>query len=338
MRRLQIVAYGPLRDAVQFADVGLPSMGVTDVLIRMVAAGINPIDYKIAAGALRRVHTLALPAAFGFDGSGIVEAVGASVRAFKAGDAVFVRAPRERMGSFAEYLATDQQFVAKAPFAIPLIEAASIPLVALTTVQGLVDRAQARPGQRILIHAGSGGLGSFAIQYAKRVLGLHVTTTTSSRNQAWVRELGADVVIAYDEQDYRALPARYDIVFDTLGGAATAASFDLLNPGGVVVSVAGPPDRHFARQVHAGPVLSAILWLMGARMRQRARAKNARYFRFLTESSGAQLESIARLLTAGTIKAVIDQVFPFERAIEALEYAAQGRAKGKVMLQIDKAT
>ena len=334
MRRLEVFAYGEIGDCVRVAEVPIPIPGDEEVLIRVEAAAINPIDTKFVNGSLRRIMAPTLPAAIGFDACGRIESFGASVSGFAAGDRVYVRAPRQKMGSFAEYLAVAAQFIARAPQNLSATQAASIPLVALTTVQGLVDRARARPGQRILIHAGSGGLGSFAVQYAKHVLGLVVTTTTSSRNSAWVRELGADTVIEYDREDYRKRADRYDIVFDTLGGPTTKESFDLLRRGGSVISVAGPPDWQFARQIGAGILKSAILWGVALPMEWRARRSGTHYHRFLTESDGAQLARIAELLEAGTVRPVIDSVFPFEQSIAALEYLAKGHAKGKVVIEM----
>jgi alcohol dehydrogenase len=260
MKRIEICSYGPLPQCVRFAEGDLPAVGDHDILVKVVAVSVNPIDYKIANGDLRRVLRLNLPAPFGFDCCGRVEVLGSKVIGYEVGDLVYARAPRERMGAFAEFVAIESRYVAKAPTSLSAQAAASLPLVALTTVQALVDRAKARKGQSILIHAGSGGLGSFAIQYAKQELGLNVTTTTSSRNAHWVRELGADVVVAYDRENYASLPARYDIVFDTLGGPTTSASFCVLKQGGTVVSVMGPPDRAFARQVGANLALSLVMW------------------------------------------------------------------------------
>jgi alcohol dehydrogenase len=334
MKRLEICSYGPLPRCVRFAESDLPAVGDHDILVKVVAASVNPIDYKLVHGDLRRVLRLNFPAPFGFDCCGRVEALGSKVVGYEAGDLVYARAPRARMGTFAEFVAIESRYVAKAPTSLSAQAAASLPLVALTTVQALVDRAKARKGQSILIHAGSGGLGSFAIQYAKRELGLHVTTTTSSKNALWVRELGADVVVAYDRENYASLPARYDIVFDTLGGSTTSASFSVLKPGGTVVSVAGPPDRAFARQVGATPALSFVLWCISLPMELRARRIGGRYFRFLTESSGAQLEHVGRLVDAGKIRTVVEKIYPFDQAIEALQYAATGRAKGKLVIQV----
>ena len=337
MRRLEIIAYGDIARSVHFAEVPEPTLADDEVLIRVEAASINPIDTKFINGHLRRIMAPTLPAAIGFDACGHIEKVGAAVRGLGPGERVYLRAPRQKMGSFAEYLAVAARFVAPAPRNLSAAEAASIPLVALTTVQGLVDRAQAEPGQRILIHAGSGGLGSFAVQYAKHVLGLVVTTTASSRNSDWVARLGADTVIEYDREDYRRRDARYDIVFDTLGGETTRDAFALLRRGGCVVSVAGPPDWQFARQIEAGALKSALLWAIALPMEWRARRHGARYYRFLTESDGARLTEIAEVLDAGKVKPVIDSVFGFDQSIAALEHQAGGHAKGKVIIEMTTA-
>lgn len=319
----------------RIAEVPMPRVGDDEVLIRVLAASINPIDTKFIHGDLRRIMAPPLPAALGFDACGEIESVGRKVTGFAAGDRVYVRAPRQKMGSFAEYLAVDARFVAIAPSNLSAAEAASLPLVALTTLQGLVDRAHAGAGQHVLIHAGSGGLGSFAVQYAKHVLGFRVTTTTSSRNSEWVRALGADEVIEYDREDYRNRSTRYDIVFDTLGGETTADSFDVLRRGGCVLSVAGPPDWQFARQIGAGPLASALIWLIALPMEWRARRRGARYFRYLTESDGAQLAQVAQLLAAGKLRPVIDTVYPFADFLAALQHMDGGRAKGKLVIDLE---
>ena len=215
-----------------------------------------------------------------------------------------------------------------------MLESASLPLVALTTIQALVDRAGAKPGQRVLIHAGAGGLGSFAIQYAKQ-LGLLVDTTTSAKNEAWVKALGADDVICYDREDYRQRGAIYDIVFDTLGGEHVLQGFDLLKPGGVLVSVAGPPDREMAAKFGRNPLLRLGMWWLSRKAYAAAKRRNARYYRFLTESSGEQLADVAALVESGAIKAKIDRVFTFSQGVEAFEYLAAGRARGKVLIAMN---
>ncbi|MDX5150931.1 MAG: NADP-dependent oxidoreductase [Acidiferrobacterales bacterium] len=334
MRQLQFSGYGPLKEVLQFSEVETPEVGDHDVRIRIAAASINPIDYKMVSGALRQIQKLKLPSPLGFDCCGEVDAVGSAVTRFRVGDRVYTRLPRGRVGSFAELTIVDEKFVAPAPSGLTAVECASLPLVSLTTMQGLVDRAEAQPSQTILIHAGSGGVGSIAVQYAKNVLGLHVTTTASSRNVDWVRELGADEVIPYDSKNYLGDPIRYDIVYDTLGGKTTYDSFNVVKRGGKVVSIMGPPGMEFARQMGVGPILTFAIWMMGRKIRKLAKEKPARYFYYFTESSGAQLEHMAKVVEDGKVRPVIDSVFPFEKAIDALEHAHEGHTRGKVVIQM----
>jgi alcohol dehydrogenase len=334
MRAWQAIAYGSAENCLRLDSVPIPAPGPGQVRLRVQAASLNPIDFKLLRGDLRRIDTLVFPVTLGFDASGVVDALGAGATKFQVGDRVFARASRETLGAFADYCVQPEEFVALAPANISAAGAASLPLVALTTVQGLVDRAHAKAGQRILIHAGSGGLGSFAIQYAKQ-LGLHVDTTTSSRNQEWVRALGAERVIAYDRDDYRKAGAVYDIVFDTIGGAHTLDAFAVLKPGGCVVSVAGPPDREMTEKFGGSFLVRTIMKFMARKAYSKAAAKQAQYFRFMTESSGAQLAQVAALVDRGAIKPVIDRVFSFEDAIAAFEYLIAGRATGKVVLDLD---
>jgi alcohol dehydrogenase len=333
MRAWRIARYGAPAEAFRLDEVEAPVPGAGDVLVRVRAASINPIDLKLAEGGLRAVQRLAFPAAAGFDLAGVVEAVGAGAAGFAPGDEVYARADRTRRGAFAELVAIQAGAVARKPRTVDFAQAASLPLVGLTTVQALVDRAGARAGQRVLIHAGSGGVGTFAIQYARH-LGLHVTTTTSSRNLDMVRELGADEVIAYDRESYLERAARYHIVYDTLGGAATLAGFRVVEPGGAVVSIAGPPDAEMAGVVGAGPIVRAAMWLMRRKVAAAARRAGARYFRFLTESRGDQLAAIAELVDAGAVRPVVDRTVPFDRALEGFAHVAGGRARGKVVLTL----
>ena len=332
MRAWRAHGYGQARDHLRCDDVPMPMPAAGELRLRVVAASLNPIDFKLLHGDLRRVMPLEFPQPLGFDGAGVVDAVGEGVGAFAVGERVFVRASRETTGTFAQWTVQPAKFVAKMPAGLDFAGAASLPLVALTTVQGLVDRAHAQAGQRILIHAGSGGLGTFAIQYAK-AMGLRVDTTTSSRNADWVRELGADEVIAYDREDYRARGPVYDIVFDTLGGEHTRHGFDVLKPGGAVVSVAGPPDADMREKFSAGkPLVRFAMWMLARKVYADAAKKGARYFRYLTESDGVQLQAVADLVASGAIRPVIDRAFPFDATVEAFEYLEAGRAKGKVVL------
>lgn len=325
--------YGSAATQLKLDTIPLARPGPGELRLRLHAASLNPIDYKLLHGDLRRVMAQRFPTTIGFDGAGTVDAVGEGVAGFAVGDRVFVRASRETIGTFAEATVQPARFAAPMPASLDFAGAASLPLVALTTVQGLVDRAQARAGQRILIHAGSGGLGTFAIQYAK-ALGLEVDTTTSSRNVDWVAALGADRVIAYDREDYRTRGAVYDLVFDTLGGEHTLRGFDVLKPGGAVVSVAGPPDAQMRAKFGANPLLRFGMWAMARGVHAAAAKKQARYFRFLTESDGAQLRDVARLVEAGAIRPVVDRSFAFGDLVAAFDYLEAGRAQGKVVLQI----
>lgn len=333
MKAVLMTGYGPVANNVTLADVPPPLLGPQQVLIDVVAASINPIDLKIVQGSLKRLHKHTLPARLGFDASGVVRATGQAVTRFQPGDDVYVRASRHTTGTFAEQVALEEALIAFKPSSLSHREAAALPLVGLTTVQALVDRAHAKPGQQILIHAGSGGVGTFAIQYAK-YLGLHVTTTTSSKNASWVKALGADEVIAYDREQYRDRGNQYDIVYDTLGGTYTRDAFKVVKPGGVVVSIAGPPDRQFADQVGATSFVRVVLWLMSRRVQALARQHGVRYYRFLTESSGTQLAAIADVVDQGHIQPVIDRVFPLTAMLDAFAYAETGRAKGKIIVQI----
>jgi alcohol dehydrogenase len=329
----QATSHGSPADALRLRSIAIPEPGPGELRVRVEAASLNPIDYKLLRGDLRRLQKLSFPVTIGFDACGTVDAVGADVP-FRLGERVFLRASRDTLGAFAEFTVQPAAFVAPAPLRCSAVGAASLPLVALTTIQGLVDRAGALSGQRILIHAGSGGLGSFAVQYARQ-LGLVVDATTSSRNVQMVTDLGAQRVIAYDREDYRALGAVYDIVFDTLGGAHALDAFRVLKAGGCVVSVAGPPDDEMIRR---GPnaLVRTAMRLMSLRVRAAARASGSRYFRFLTESDGDQLRRVAELVDRGAIRPVVDRVFPFEDAIAALDYLMAGRSRGKVVLDMEQ--
>jgi alcohol dehydrogenase len=283
-------------------------------------------------GDLKRISRYKLPRPIGFDASGIVKSAGAGAIRFRPGEAVYVRASRDTIGTFAQQIALPEKFVALKPATISHAQAASLPLVGLTTLQGFA-RAGVRAGQRILIHAGSGGVGTFAVQYA-RYLGLHVTTTTSSKNVDFVKSLGADRVIVYDRENYLEQAGDYDIVYDTLGGAFTVDAFKVVKRGGVVISLSGPPDRDFARREGAGWLVRVAVWLMGRKVYAASAKSGAAYCWFFTEANGDQLHDIATLVDSGAIKPVIDREFAFEQLPAALSYLEAGRARGKVVLKV----
>ena len=332
MRAFVLDGYGAIADHVRVAEIADPVPGSDDVLIEIHAASLNPIDFKLVRGDLKRVSKYQLPRPFGFDAAGIVLSAGAGAIGFKPGDAVYARASRETIGTFAEKIALPQEFVALKPAAISHAEAAALPLVGLTTLQGFA-RVKAQAGQRILIHAGAGGIGTFAIQYA-RYLGLDVTTTTSSKNVDFVKSLGADRVIAYDRGNYLEQGGDYDIVYDTLGGAFTVDAFKVVKRGGAVISLSGPPDRDFARREGAGWLVRVAVWLMSRKVYAASAEAGATYCWFLTESNGDQLREIAGLVNQGAIKPVIDREFAFEQLPAALSYLEAGRARGKVVLRV----
>ena len=311
MRAFLLDGYGAIDDHVKLADVADPIARFNEVVIEIHAASLNPIDFKIVRGDLKRVSKYQLPRTFGFDASGIVLSAGTQATRFKPGDAVYVRSSRETIGTFAERIALPEQFAALKPARVSHAEAASLPLVGLTTLQGF-EKVGARAGQRILIHAGAGGIGTFAIQYAKH-RGLHVTTTTSSKNADFVKSLGADKVIAYDRENYLEQGGGYDIVYDTLGGAFTVDAFKVVKRGGAVISLSGPPDRDFANRMGAGLVVRVAVWLMNRKVYSAAATAGASYCWFFTEPDGDQLREIAGLVDAGAIKPVIDREFAFEQ-------------------------
>jgi alcohol dehydrogenase len=332
MRAFLLGGYGAIADHVKLADVADPVAGFDDVLIEIHAASLNPIDFKIVRGDLRRVSKYQLPRTFGFDASGVVLSTGTHATRFKPGDAVFVRSSRETIGTFAERIALSEKFVALKPASATHAEAASLPLVGLTTLQGF-EKVGARAGQRILIHAGAGGIGTFAVQYARHI-GLHVTTTTSAKNADFVKALGADRVIAYDRENYLEQGGGYDIVYDTLGGAFTVDAFKVVKRGGAVISLSGPPDRDFAQREGAGLLVRVAVWLMNRKVYAASEAAGASYCWFFTQPNGDQLREIARLVDAGAIKPVIDREFAFAELPEALAYLEKGRARGKVVLKV----
>jgi alcohol dehydrogenase len=332
MRAFLLTGYGAISKNVRLAEIPDPVAGPGEVLIDIHAASLNPIDFKTVRGDLKRVSKYRLPRPFGFDASGIVKSAGKGATKFKPGDAVYVRVSRQGIGTFAEQIAADEKFVALKPTTISHAEASSLPLVGLTTLQGFA-RAKARAGQRILIHAGSGGVGTFAVQYAKH-LGLDVTSTTSSKNADFVRALGANRVIAYDRENYLEQGGDYDIVYDTLGGAFTIDAFRLVTRGGTVISLSGPPDRDFARREGLGWLVGAAVWLMSRKVYAASAQAGAAYCWFFTEPSGDQLRDIAALVEQGAVKPVIDREFAFEQLPDALSYLEAGRARGKVVLKV----
>ena len=314
------------------AEVPDPQVGAEDVLVEIRAASVNPLDIKLRDGAFKAFMPYRLPLVLGNDLAGKVVRVGPSVTRFAVGDAVYARPDKDRIGTFAELIAVHQDDLAPAPATLTMTEAASLPLVVLTAWQALVERAHVRPGQKVLIHAGAGGLGSIAIQLAK-ALGAHVATTASTANVDLVEELGADVVIDYRTQDFETVLDGYDVVLDSLGGENLAKSLRVLKPGGMAISVAGPPDAAFARELGANPILRLAMSALSFRTRRSAKRQGVTYSFLFMKASGDQLRELTPLIDAGKIRPVVDRVFPFDETLQAMEYVEKGRAKaGKVVV------
>ncbi|MER5834928.1 NADP-dependent oxidoreductase [Streptomyces sp. NPDC002130] len=331
MKAFQVERYGD-QAGVRAGQSPDPQIGAGDVLVRIRAASVNPLDLKIRDGEFKAILPYRTPFILGNDLAGIVVAVGAAVTGFAVGHEVYARPDKDRIGTFAELIAVHQDDVAIKPATLTMTEAASLPLVALTAWQALVERAHVRPGQKVLIHAGSGGVGTIAIQLAKH-LGAHVATTTSTANIDLVKKLGADVVIDYKKQAFETVLHDYDLVLDPLGGENLEKSLLILRSGGKAISIAGPPDAAFARELGANPILRLVMTALSFRIRRRARQRHVTYEFLFMKASGDQLRELTALVDAGTIRPVVDRVFPFESTREALEYVEKGRAKaGKVVI------
>ena len=317
----------------RLAEIPMPPLRDNDVMVEIHAAGVNVLDSKIRDGEFKLILPYRLPLVLGNDVAGVVVRVGAKVRQFKPGDAVYARPAQDRIGTFAEYIAMDEADVAMKPANLTMEEAASLPLVALTAWQVLVERANVQKGQKVLIHAGSGGVGTIAIQLAKH-LGAYVATTTSTANVALVQSLGADVVVDYKKDDFENVLQGYDVVLNSLGKDTLEKSLAVLKPGGKLISISGPPDPDFAKQNGLGWLFQQIMRLLSSGIRRKAKRKGIRYsFLFMT-ANGGQLEKITALIEAGVIRPVMDRVFPFEKTNEALAYVDTGRAKGKVVIAV----
>lgn len=314
-------------------EVPEPTVGPRDVLIDVHAAGLNQLDEKLRAGEFKQIVPLELPAILGLDVAGTVVAVGSEVQAFAPGDRVYGRVQDGRIGTFAQRIAADEDDLAPIPPALPMNEAASLPLVALTAWQALVVRARVRPGQNVLIHAGAGGVGSIAIQLAKH-LGATVATTASAANAEFVRSLGADVVIDYRADDFEQQLNGYDVVLDSVGGDNLMKSLRILRPGGVAIGIAGPPDPAFARRLGLNPVLRAGIAALSRTVRRAARRLGVEYSFLWMSASGEQLREISALVESGAIRPIIDRVIPFEEIPEAVARLRTGGGRGKTVALI----
>jgi NADPH:quinone reductase-like Zn-dependent oxidoreductase len=326
MKALQLVKYGEIKDSLSFNEVSKPAILTNDVLIEIKAAAINPIDKSIILGHLQTMIPITFPSTIAYDVSGIVVEKGADVSHLEIGDLVYARVPQEQMGTVAEYVAVTSTVVSRKPGNISFEEAASIPLAGLTALQSL-EYAGIKANDKVLIHAGSGGVGSFAIQYAK-AKGAYVYTTTSTANVAWVKALGADRVIDYKTEDYKTIVKDADIVFDTLGQNYALEAFEVVKQGGKVVSVVGPIDEETAK------MFGMADYKLPEELAQLCSAKEATYKFIFMHPNGAHLEQIKSMIEEEIIKPIIDKVYPFTESMEAINHLASGRAKGKIVIKI----
>ena len=319
--------------ALRLAEMPTPQIRDDEVLIQVHAAGLNLLDSRIRDGDFKLILPYRLPVILGHDVAGNVVKVGPHVQRFKLGDEVYARADDFRIGTFAEFVPVKEDSLALKPQRLTMEEAASIPLVALTAWQALVDKADLKKGQKVFIQAGSGGVGTIAIQLAKH-LGATVATTTSAANIPLVKSLGADVVVDYRTQDFEDVLRDYDVVLNSQDAKTLDKSLRVLKGGGKLISISGPPDPAFGAEISAPGFVKLVMRLLSSGVRRKAKSRGVGYSFLFMKASGRQLGEIARILDAGAIRPVIDRVFPFESINEAMTYVDAGRAKGKVVVKV----
>lgn len=322
------------KSSLRLATVPEPNVQDEDILVRIKATGVNQLDSKIRDGEFKLLLPYRPPFVLGHDVAGVVVGVGSKVSQFKVGDEIFARPRDHRVGTFAELIAIDQADAAPKPKSLSMEEAASIPLVGLTAWQALVEVGRVNRGQKVFIQAGSGGVGTFAIQLAKH-LGATVATTTSEKNVELVERLGADVVIDYKRQDFERVLSGYDLVLNSQDSRTLEKSLHVLKPGGQLISISGPPDPAFATGIGASWFLQQVMRLLSHRIRTQAKRLDVSYSFLFMRASGDQLREIGRLIDSGTIRPVVDRVFPFESTNEAMAYVEKGRATGKVVVALN---
>jgi alcohol dehydrogenase len=332
MKAFVLDRYGKGRE-LQLADVATPEPRDDEVLVQVHAAGLNLLDAKIRDGEFKLILPYRLPLILGHDVAGVVVKVGSRVRQFKPGDEVYARADDLRIGSLAEMIAIREASLALKPKALSMVEAASIPLVGLTAWQALIELAGLKKGQKVFIQAGSGGVGTLAIQLARHV-GATVATTASRASFELLKGLGADIVIDYRTEDFEQVLKNYDVVLHSQDAAALEKSLRVLKPGGRLISISGPADPAFARNIGASWFVKLVIRLLSVGVRKRAARLGLNYSFLFMRPSGPQLREIAALIDAGAIRPVVDRVLPFEATNEALAYVRSGRAKGKVVVKL----
>lgn len=319
--------------ALRLAEVPDPVLKEDEVLVQVHAAGVNLLDAKIRDGEFKPVLPYKLPLILGHDMAGTVVRCGTKATRYKVGDEVYSRVDDFQIGTFAEFIAVKEGSLAPKPKSIGMEEAASIPLVALTAWQALIDLAKLRPGQKVFIQRGSGGVGSIAIQLAK-YLGAYVATTASAANADRMKALGADLVIDYKSQDFEEILRDYDVVLHSQEAAELEKSLNILRRGGKLVSITGPVTPAFASQLKAPWFLKLLFWGLSRSTVKKAQQRNVSFDFLYMAASGPQLQEITSLIEAGHIRPVVDRVYQFSETNEALAYVESGRVQGKVVIKI----
>jgi NADPH:quinone reductase-like Zn-dependent oxidoreductase len=322
------------KSGIQFGEMPVPEMRDDDVMVQIHSAGVNSLDLLIRNGDFKPFLPYKPPFILGHDVAGVVTKVGSKVSKFKVGDEVYSRPADYRMGTFAEYISIAERDVAFKPKNLSMEEAASIPLVGLTSWQAMIEVANLRKGQKVFIQAGSGGVGTFAIQLAKH-LGAFVATTTSSANIDLVKSLGADLIIDYKTEDFETKLKDYDLVLHSnRDPKILEKSLRVLKSGGKLISLVGPPTPEFATKLGLPWYLKLVTNILSSGAKSKAKKLNTEYSFLFMKAEGSQLSQITALINSGIIKPVIDKVFPFEQTNEAMAYVETGRAKGKVVVKV----
>lgn len=333
MKAFIIKSYKP-KDGMTLVEVPEPKLQENDILVKVSAAGVNLLDSKIKSGEFKAMLPYKMPLILGHDVAGVVVKTGSGVKKFKIGDEVYSRPADFKVGTFAEFIAINENDAALKPTTISMEEAASIPLVGLTAWQALVEKAALKKGQKVFIQAGSGGVGTFAIQLAKH-LGATVATTTSTTNIELVKSLGADIVIDYKKEDFETILKNYDVVLNSQDAVSLEKSLRILKPGGKLISISGPPDPEFAKEFRLNAVLKIVMFFLSYSTKKKAKRLGVYYSFLFMKASGEQLHQITELINSGIIRPIVDKVFPFNKANDAMTYVESGRAKGKVVIKVN---
>jgi len=332
MKAFIVKRYGK-KEKLHLTETAEPLVKENDVLVEIHSAGVNLLDSKIRDGEFKLILPYKPPFILGHDVSGVVIKVGSRVGKFKVGDKVYARSADYRIGTFAEFISVNEKDAAMKPKNISMEEAASIPLVGLTAWQALIERANLKKGQKVFIQAGSGGVGTFAIQLAKH-LGATVATTTSRGNFDLVKSLGADIVIDYKKDEFENILRDYDVVLNSQDTETLQKSLRVLKPGGKLISISGPPDPDFAEEIGAPSFVKLVIRFLSSGTRKKAKRLNVIHSFLFMSAEGNQLSKITSLIDSGIIKPVMDKIFPFEQTNDAMAYLEKGRTKGKIVVKV----